>query len=143
MPVKNVILGQPATREKVQRAKELRSVMTPAEAVLWGQLRKNKLGGFHFRRQQVIDGFIVDFYCHECALAVEIDGAVHAAHREHDAERDAALSRRGFRTLRFSNDRVLNDIESVLTEILQTCLSLRHPLPASGRRPGGLGPESL
>lgn len=63
MPVKNIIPGQRATKEKLQRAKELRREMTPAEKILWEELRANKLG-VHFRRQQVIQGFIVDFYCH-------------------------------------------------------------------------------
>ena len=63
MPVKNIIPGQKVTKEKLQRAKELRREMTPAEKILWNELRANKLG-VHFRRQQVIAGFIVDFYCH-------------------------------------------------------------------------------
>ena len=63
MPVKNIIPGQKVTKEKLLRAKELRSEMTPAEKILWNELRANKLG-VHFRRQQVIQGFIVDFYCH-------------------------------------------------------------------------------
>jgi very-short-patch-repair endonuclease len=63
MPVKNILPGQRVTKEKLQRAKELRREMTPAEKILWEKLRANKLG-VHFRRQQVIAGFIVDFYCH-------------------------------------------------------------------------------
>ena len=63
MPVKNIIPGQKVTKEKLLRAKELRREMTPAEKILWNELRANKLG-VHFRRQQVIQGFIVDFYCH-------------------------------------------------------------------------------
>jgi very-short-patch-repair endonuclease len=63
MPVKNIITNQKVTAQKLQRAKELRREMTPAEIVLWEELRANKLG-VHFRRQQVIQGFIVDFYCH-------------------------------------------------------------------------------
>jgi very-short-patch-repair endonuclease len=60
MPVKNIIPGQTVTKEKLQRARELRRDMTPAEKILWQELRANKLG-VHFRRQQVIAGFIVDF----------------------------------------------------------------------------------
>jgi very-short-patch-repair endonuclease len=73
MPVKNIIPGQKVTKEKLQRAKELRREMTPAEKLLWNELRANKLG-VHFRRQQVIAGFIVDFYCHKVGLVVEVDG---------------------------------------------------------------------
>ena len=63
MPLKNIVTGQRVTKEKLQRAKELRREMTPAEKILWQEVRAKKLG-VRFRRQQVIQGFIVDFYCH-------------------------------------------------------------------------------
>jgi very-short-patch-repair endonuclease len=59
--------------------------MTPAERILWQELRGNKLGA-HFRRQQIIAGFIVDFYCHKVALVIEVDGDVH------DLQKEAPLS---------------------------------------------------
>ena len=83
MPVKNIIPGQHVTAQKQQRAKELRRNMTPAEKILWNELRANKLG-VHFRRQQVIQGFIVDFYCHKAALVVEVDGDIHDLQKEED-----------------------------------------------------------
>ena len=58
--------------------------MTPAEKILWNELRANKLG-VHFRRQQVIAGFIVDFYCHKAGLVVEVDGDIHDLQKEEDA----------------------------------------------------------
>jgi len=119
MPVKNIVVGQKITNEKKQRAKEMRREMTPAENILWQRLRKNQLSGFHFRRQQVIDGFIVDFYCHAISLIVEIDAGLHETQQEQDAEREAHLISRGFQVLRFTNDRVENDIEGVLQEILE------------------------
>ncbi|WKZ37082.1 MAG: DUF559 domain-containing protein [Anaerolineales bacterium] len=73
MPIKNIVTGQKVAKEKLERAKELRREMTPAEKILWQELRANKLG-VRFRRQQVIQGFIVDFYCHKSALVVEVDG---------------------------------------------------------------------
>lgn len=76
MPVKNIIPGQMVTKEKLERSRELRREMTPAEKHLWHEVRNKKLG-VHFRRQQVIDGFIVDFYCHHAALVVEVDGDIH------------------------------------------------------------------
>jgi very-short-patch-repair endonuclease len=76
MPVKNIVSGQQITKEKFQKAKELRRDMTSAEKVLWNELRGNKLG-VHFRRQQIIAGFIVDFYCHRAGLVIELDGSVH------------------------------------------------------------------
>jgi very-short-patch-repair endonuclease len=113
MPVKNIIPGQKVTKEKLQRAKELRREMTPAEKLLWQELRANKLG-VHFRRQQVIAGFIVDFYCHKTALVVEVDGDVHDLQQEEDARREKALSELGLKIVRFKNDDVLKDLSAVV-----------------------------
>ena len=137
MAVKRIVIGRKVTRQKFERARELRRGMTPAEAALWEQLRRDNLGGFHFRRQQVIDGFIVDFYCHECGLIVEIDGDIHITQEEYDVGREARLVARDFQVLRFSNEEVINRLELVKNRILETCLSLQHPLPASGRGTGG------
>jgi len=69
---RNIVIGQNITSAKLQRAKELRHQMTPEEKILWQHLRANPLNGFHFRRQQIIDGFIADFYCHAAALVIEL-----------------------------------------------------------------------
>lgn len=103
MPVKNIIPGQKVAKEKLQRAKELRREMTPAEKILWEELRANKLG-VHFRRQQVIAGFIVDFYCHKAALVVEADGNIHDLQKEEDERREKVLSELGLKVVRFGND---------------------------------------
>ena len=116
MPVKNIIPGQKVTKEKQERARELRRDMTPAEKVLWEELRANKLG-VHFRRQQVIAGFIVDFYCHKTALVVEVDGDVHDLQQEEDARREKALSALGLMVVRFKNDEVLKDLSAVVGKI--------------------------
>lgn len=108
MPVKNIIPGQHVTKEKLARARELRREMTPAEKILWEELRANKLG-VHFRRQQVIAGFIVDFYCHRAALVVEVDGDVHDLRKEEDERREKVLSEMGLRVVRFGNDEVMRD----------------------------------
>jgi very-short-patch-repair endonuclease len=110
MPVKNIIPGQPVTKEKLERAKELRREMTPAEKVLWEELRANKQG-VHFRRQQVIQGFIVDFYCHKAGLVIEVDGDVHDLQQEEDARREKVLREMGLRIVRFGNDEVVKDAE--------------------------------
>lgn len=119
MPVKNIVVGQKVTPEKRRMAKELRQNMTPTERILWQLLRTNKLAGWHFRRQQIIDGFIVDFYCHAASLIVEVDGGIHETQKEQDAARDAHLVSRGFRVLRVTNDEVNHDIEGVLKKILE------------------------
>jgi very-short-patch-repair endonuclease len=71
MPLKNIVTEQPVTKEKLERANELRREMTLAEKLLWQEVRAKKLG-VRIRRQQVIQGFIVDFYCHKAALVIEV-----------------------------------------------------------------------
>ena len=122
MPVKNIIPGQKVTKEKLQRAKELRRDMTPAEKILWQELRANKLG-VHFRRQQIIAGFIVDFYCHKAALVVEVDGDIHDLQQEEDARREKVLNEIGLRIVRFRNDEVLSKLSVVLRKIKELTLT--------------------
>ena len=100
-----------------ERAKQLRQEMTPTEAVLWRALRTDQLSGLHFRRQQVLEAYIVDFYCHAAMLVIEVDGEIHALQAEYDAERDAYLIASGLRVLRFSNDRIMHDLPACLSEI--------------------------
>ena len=116
--MKNTIINANATQEKLELAKHFRQNMTQAETKLWKRLRANKLNGLHFRRQQVILGFIVDFYCHKYQLIVEIDGDVHDSREELDLARENILIQNGFRIIRFKNSQVENNIEGVLTGIL-------------------------
>lgn len=116
MPVKNIVTNQKVTAQKLQRAKELRREMTPAEKVLWEELRANKLG-VHFRRQQVIQGFIVDFYCHKSALVIEVDGDVHDLQKEEDERREKVLSQMGLRVVRFRNDEIVRNLSVVVGRI--------------------------
>ena len=118
MPIKNIVTNQRVTKEKLQRAKELRRDMTSAEKTLWNELRANKLG-VHFRRQQVIQGFIVDFYCHKASLVIEVDGDIHDLQREEDARREKVLSAVGLRVIRFRNDEVVRDLSGVVERIKQ------------------------
>jgi very-short-patch-repair endonuclease len=105
-------------QEKVELARRMRRTMTPAATLLWSALRRHQLGGLHFRRQQVIDGFIVDFYYHEARPVVELDGTVHVGHEEYDAERNRILAVRGLRTVHIRNDRIFSDLDGVLAQIL-------------------------
>jgi len=119
MPLKNIVTKQRVTKEKLQRAKELRREMTPAEKILWQEVRAKKLG-VRFRRQQVIAGFIVDFYCHKSALVVEVDGDIHDLHQEEDARREKVLSALGLRIVRFRNDEVVRNLSAVVGRIKET-----------------------
>jgi very-short-patch-repair endonuclease len=118
MPVKNIIPGQRVTKEKLQRAIELRREMTPAEKLLWQEIRANKLG-VHFRRQQVIAGFIVDFYRHRVGLVIEVDGDIHDLQKEEDAKREKVLSALGLRIARFRNDEVGRNLSAVVGSICE------------------------
>jgi very-short-patch-repair endonuclease len=113
MPVKNMIIGQKVRPEKAHRARELRRQMTAAETILWQRLRANCLGGWHFRRQQVIGGFIVDFYCHAAGLVVELDGAVHEQQVEYDQQRDQVLQALALHVLRIQNQDVLGHLHDL------------------------------
>ena len=116
MPVKNIIPGQRVRKEKLEYARELRRDMTPAEKVLWQELRANKLG-VHFRRQQVIAGFIVDFYCHKAGLVIEVDGDIHDLQQEEDARREKVFREMGLRIVRFRNEEVMKNLSTVVGNI--------------------------
>jgi very-short-patch-repair endonuclease len=118
---RGVVTGQRVTPRKVAFSRELRSRMTPAEALLWERLRGGRLGGLKFRRQQIISGYIADFYCDSAGLVVEVDGPIHERQREYDERRDAAMRERGLRVLRVPNAAVLNEIDALLAQIEQLC----------------------
>jgi very-short-patch-repair endonuclease len=121
MPRKSLITQQHVPDEMRQRAEFMRRNMTPVEAKLWQRLRAGRLEGFHFRRQQVIDGYIVDFYCHTAGLVVEVDGEFHVEREAYDRERDLHLAGYGLRVLRFDNTQVEGEIEAVLAAIWEAC----------------------
>jgi very-short-patch-repair endonuclease len=121
MPIKHIITEQQVSTKKLEKAIDLRKHMTPAETILWKHLRANRLEGFHFHRQQVIRGYIVDFYCHQANLVVEVDGEIHLAQQEYDHKRDAILSALGLRVMRFTNAQVEHNLGTVLAAILDAC----------------------
>jgi very-short-patch-repair endonuclease len=135
MPNRDIVTGQKIDPAKLERAKALRRNMTPAERRLWARLRANRLDGLHFRRQQVIDGFIVDFYCHAARLVVEVDGPVHEERVEYDVERSRILAARGLRILRVRNEEVMQNLGDVLTRIRAACRAGADLTP----RPPSLG----
>ncbi|TVP63548.1 MAG: endonuclease domain-containing protein [Nodularia sp. (in: Bacteria)] len=98
-------------------AKQMRTEPTLAEKQLWQRLKNKQLLGFKFRRQQVIDRFIVDFYGHEIKLVIEVDGEVHNCTQVEDAIRQEFLESLGLRVMRFKNEDILFRIEGVLEEI--------------------------
>ncbi|HEX7185842.1 MAG TPA: endonuclease domain-containing protein [Thermoanaerobaculia bacterium] len=113
-------------REVRTRVREMRQEPTPAEAFLWEYLRDRKLVGWKFRRQFPVDSYVLDFYCHELKLVVELDGPIHSETRQaaHDENRDAYLRSLGCTVLRFSNETVLRNLASVLERIADTAKAL-------------------
>jgi very-short-patch-repair endonuclease len=109
--------GDGSAPVKRARARELRQEMTPAERILWGQLRAYRARGFTFRRQQVIAGFIADFYCHPARLIIEVDGPVHARQAVADAEREAVFAGFGLRVLRVTNEDVRRRLPEVMARV--------------------------
>ena len=120
---------------KKHQARSLRKHATTAEAVLWEALRNRKAGGFKFRRQQVIEGFIADFYCEEAKLAVEIDGGVHATagRREIDIHRERVFGARDIYTLRIKNETVIRNLRDALNLIITTAASRSAGIPTPRR----------
>jgi very-short-patch-repair endonuclease len=102
-------------------ARELRQPQTPAEATLWRYLRNRNLQ-YKFRRQHPIDFFIIDFYCAEAKLLIEIDGASHLVKDqiEYDLSRTEYLEGMGYKVIRFTNDDVRYTINEVVNEIVRT-----------------------
>jgi very-short-patch-repair endonuclease len=122
----------------LQRARELRREMTPQERKLWQCLRGKKLYGIKFRRQHPVDCFILDFFCYEHNLAVEIDGHSHYQLDQcaYDQARTEWLTRYGIRVVRFTNRDVDTNIEGVLDEIARVC-GVGDESPPSNSPPWG------
>jgi very-short-patch-repair endonuclease len=101
-------------------ATELRHNLTPAEEKLWAHLRTHRMADAHFRRQHAIGNYIVDFCAPRRKLIVELDGSQHLEQEEYDAERTEFLKSKGYKVLRFWNNDVMNNIDSVLNVIWDT-----------------------
>ena len=102
----------------VQRARDLRRTMTDAERRLWSHLRSRQLQGYKFRRQHPLGPYVLDFFCEQEKLVVEVDGGQHAVDAERDARRTRWLEAHGCRVLRFWNNEVLQDTDGVLATIV-------------------------
>ena len=108
-------------------ARQLRKNMTLAEVLLWNKLKQRQLRGCDFDRQRPIDAFIVDFYCKELSLAIEVDGFTHELKESSDLERQERLEALGVRVLRFWDSEVKNDLGGVLNRIEQVIDEQRTP----------------
>ncbi len=115
-------IDRPTRRGSQQQrawSKQLRRDLTGPERGLWHLLRGRQLAGMKFRRQQVIGPYIVDFYCAQAHLVIEVDGESHVGRGNSDAARDSYLESHGLRVLRITNDDALREPEAVMRAILQ------------------------
>lgn len=112
-----------AKPETFLKAKVLREKMTIPEKLLFERLRKNQLLGLRFKAQHPISQFIVDFYCHQLRLVIEIDGEIHENNeaKEYDSNRTIELEKFGLKVIRFKNEDVIDNIDSVISEINKIC----------------------
>ncbi len=125
-------------------ARKLRQEHTDAEQLIWRLLRDRRLNGRKFRRQHAVGPYVLDFYCHEAKLAVELDGGQHneEGERRRDERRSEFLASKGIKTLRYWNHEALADTESVLEAIVLAIGEDPHPAAAPPPSPGGGGSDS-
>jgi very-short-patch-repair endonuclease len=100
-----------------ERIRELRKNQTEEENILWQEIRGRKINNLKFHRQYSIGPYIVDFFCPEIRLVIELDGERHKDAREYDAERENFLKNEDIKVLRFWNHEVMNDLKRVLERI--------------------------
>lgn len=105
-------------RSKIEFARDLRKNQTETEDKLWWLLRKKNILGIKFRRQHVISGFVLDFYCPAAKLGIELDGKVHLRQREYDEARQEVIENRGIKVMRFKNEEIINNSDFVLNTII-------------------------
>jgi very-short-patch-repair endonuclease len=131
-----------ASRKIVAAARAQRRRPTPAEAKLWAALRGRQFAGLKFRRNHPFDRFVLDAFCVEHQIEVEVDGEIHANPKQaaYDVERTACLAERGIRVLRFRNQEIEADLDRVLRRIAEAvglphlaeppagAASLSHPI---------------
>jgi len=122
------------TYKKREFARQLRQDQTSAEEKVWQLLRNNQFMGLKFRRQHVVEGFVVDFYCHEHGLVIELDGGIHdrKMRRDYDRLRQIELGAKGIAFIRIRNDEFIHN-ENVLFDKIREKIKLAP-------RPLGEGP---
>lgn len=118
-------------------ARRLRTNMTDAERKLWQRLRAHRFLGVSFRRQVLLRPFITDFVCHDAKLVIELDGGQHAepCRSETDRHRTEWLAVHGYKTIRFWNNEVLNNMDGVLNQIEDALCAIPPSRSGAPRRP--------
>jgi len=101
-------------------ARQLRKRQTKAEKIVWELIRDRKFKGLKFRRQHVIEGFILDFYCHEIRLGIEVDGSIHLKQKDYDKLRQEIIEAEGIRILRITNRELKERKRSIIDRLKET-----------------------
>jgi len=122
-----------ATAAIKDKAKKLRKKMTDAEKILWSKIRNRKVNGMYFRRQHPYGIYILDFFCFEANLVIEVDGLIHLSKHEYDLERTEYLESSGLTIIRFRNA----DIENRIGKVLEKIQGVVYPFPPGGNKKGG------
>lgn len=130
-------LVTPAVQQRMlEISREFRREPQPSEAVLWYELRNRKLLGAKFRRQQPIGSFVVDFYCDQAGLVVEVDGPIHQYQQRADRERQEMLESLELRVIRVSAENVVSNMLLVLSAISAALSEEALPLSLGERGQG-------
>ena len=123
--------------DRLNLKRQLRSELTTAEARLWSRLRAKQCEGLKFRRQHGIGPYIVDFYCPEKSLVIEVDGDIHGVQHQivRDRRRESYLKSLGLQVIRYMNDDILKNLDGVLEDLYERVLSgSTSPRPSLQRR---------
>jgi very-short-patch-repair endonuclease len=115
------------------KARSLRKRMTDAEKILWSRIRNRNVNGMYFRRQHPYGIYILDFFCFEAKLVIEVDGPIHLSRHDYDIERSKYIESSGLKIIRFTNTEIENRIEWVLKKIQNAV----DPFPLGGNKKGG------
>jgi very-short-patch-repair endonuclease len=123
-------MKRPPGQDPLKFQREARRNRTEPEKRLWQALRNRQVSGSKFRNQVWLGPFLVDFYCAEAKLAIEVDGETHGHQQAYDAQRTAWLEGEGFRLIRFTNQEVMTNLEGV-ADTIRTTLALTLPPPSA------------
>ena len=123
-------------KSTVKKARKLRRTMSPPEVILWHRLRRRP-GGFKFLRQHPAGEYVLDFFCSDAKLAIEVDGIAHemGGNPAHDAVRDRWLEARHVATLRLPAGAITRSADAVIEWIVAACIERSNPLPQPAAGP--------
>jgi len=122
-------------RELVRRARKLRSNMTKAEIILWSRLRSKQINGYKFRRQQPLLDYIVDFYCKDLKLIIEVDGEIHSLPEKtnYDLKRDKILKINGYNIIHLTNLEIETELDSTINKLILYINKILSPFQGEHR----------